>query len=125
MKCGRLPFPQYETWKFKRENLTHNIPDPSEIIPELPQPLCKFIMKCGKSNPEIRYRDVREAMQDLRAAVKNTDLRYPTLPRLKTTNLMLTYSEDHQQELSRLIDEFMARVKKTGVELKIGYFEDI
>ncbi len=124
MLTGRLPFPDTDSWQLMRKNLSSDIPDPSEITADLPEALCRFVMKCGRCSPEQRYSSVQEALAELRFLVKKRDEKNLSLPKQKMSNLLLIYREEQQQELSRILEDFRVRVKAAGAELKIAYFQD-
>ncbi len=124
MLTGRLPFDEKNSWQIMKEHLSRDIPNPAEIIHDLPESLCRFVIKCGKCNPEHRYANMQEALEDLSIFAKKSETKYMSLPKRKMTNLLLSYTEEQEQELSRILDEFSVRIKESGAELKIAYFQD-
>ncbi len=124
MLTGRLPFEEKNPSLVMKAHLSNDIPNPSEIIQDLPEALCRFVMKCGRCSPDQRYAGMQEALADLRDLTKKSEARYMPLPRQKMTNLLLSYTEEQEQELSRILDEFSMKIKQSGAELKIAHFQD-
>ncbi|MEZ4527675.1 MAG: protein kinase [Desulfobacterales bacterium] len=124
MLTGRLPFEEKNPSRLMKAHLSNDIPNPSEIIQNLPEALCRFVVKCGRCCPEERYANMQEALADLRGLAEKYEARYMSLPRQKMSNLLLSYTEEQEQELSRILDEFSVRIKESGAELRIAHFQD-
>ncbi len=127
MVTGTRPFPEDDLWKLKKLHLSHDIPDPGEIVPTLPKKLRDFIMKAGRRDPDERYTGAGEALNELYALAEYYGLQqfnHIPLEKQKMTNLMLMYNKNNQLELSRLVDEFSARAQEIGVVMKVADFHD-
>ncbi|MBA4367459.1 MAG: serine/threonine protein kinase [Desulfobacterium sp.] len=127
MVTGKRPFPEDNLWKLRKMHLSQEIPDPTELVPDLPEELRKFIIKASRLDPEERYRDFNQALFDLRPFVEEHLADHKRLPIKiqKMTNIILMYSDDQKLELSRLMDDFSTRAAKIGVLLQVANFNEI
>jgi CRP-like cAMP-binding protein len=127
MVTGQRPFPEDDLKSLLDLHLSHNIPDPAQIIPDLPTLLCEFIIKAGRSKPAERYQNVAEAMEDLQPLVikfglTNKDL---SMEKGKMASLFLIYKDEHQLALRELMDEFSTKVQNLGIVIKAADFRDL
>lgn len=127
MLTGVRPFPEDDLPALVDKHLTQDIPDPGEIVPDLPEELRTFVLKSCRCDPDQRYQDVSQAMRDIRPLVKAFGLanKHRPLERRKMTNLLLIYGDHHQLEVNRLMEEFGLKVQELGALLKISDFQDI
>ena len=66
MVTGAKPF-RAETVKGLLDlHLNQDIPDPADLVPDLPDELRRFIMKAGRSNPDRRYQNVAQVLEEIR-----------------------------------------------------------
>jgi eukaryotic-like serine/threonine-protein kinase len=100
-----------------------DIPDPSVLAPELPQPLRQFILKCCRRNPDERYQSAHEAIEELRSLLPRDILE--TKRNRKMASLFLFYEDEQQILLNHLLEEFTTRAKGFGIQLKSTDFLDI
>lgn len=127
MVTGIRPFPEDDLLKLKKIHLSHDVPDPGERIPNLPEKLREFIMKAGRCDPDERFSSVKDALKELYSLAEEFGIsQYNHIPfeNQKITNIMLMYNEKQQLDLSRLMDEFSARAQEIGVILKVADFHD-
>ena len=127
MVTGRRPFPEDDLKSLLDLHLSHNIPDPAQIVPDLPELLCNFIIKAGRVNPAERYQNVAEAIEDLQPLVgefglTNKDL---SMEKRKMASLFLIYKDEHQLALKELVDDFSTKVQNLGIVLKAADFKDL
>jgi serine/threonine protein kinase len=127
MVTGRRPFPEDNSKSLLDLHLSCNIPDPAQIVPDLPSPLRDFILKAGRRNPAARYQTAAEAMKDLQPLLKEFGQAQMDLhmQKKKMAGLFLIYKDEHQQALNELIDDFSTKVQKLGVVLKAADFRDL
>ncbi len=126
MITGNLPFSGDNLSALQVLHLKENIPDPGEMVKDLPENLRAFILKAGRCDPEQRYQNAEQAAAALRHPL-NHDSRahYETVKeKRKISKMVLFYSENHQSQLNRLLEEFSTRVEKLGVEVKLTDFRD-
>ncbi len=73
-----------------------------------------------------RYQNINQAMMELLPLVDET--RYtqdkPSLDSQRMLNIFLNYQEEHQLNLTRLIEDFTSKAKKLGVHLKVVDLRD-
>jgi serine/threonine protein kinase len=124
---GQRPFLENDLKSLLDLHLSHNIPDPAQIIPDLPTLLCEFIIKAGRSKPAERYQNVTEAMEDLQPlkikfGLTNEDL---SMEKRKMASLCLIYKDEHQLALRELMDEFSIKVQNLGIVIKAADFREL
>jgi serine/threonine-protein kinase len=65
MVCGRRPFQETNAFKVMNLHLEQDIPDPTDLVPDLPVPLREFILKACSRDPEARCRTASQVMEEL------------------------------------------------------------
>ena len=128
MVTGKRPYPEADIDKTWELHLEQEIPDPLEAVPDLPEGLRRFILKACKRMPEERYKDMKEALDDLRPLAAQLGLTEETVShteKRKTATLFLIYREGQQKPLTKLMEEFSAKARELGVTVKGADFEDI
>lgn len=127
MVTGKRPFPEDDLFKLKKFHLSQDVPDPGEIVPDLPGKLREFIMKAGRRNPDERFSNVSDALRELYSLAEKYGIpQYNHIPfeNQKMTTIMLMYNEKQQLDLSRLMEEFSAKAQEIGVVLKVADFHE-
>ncbi len=127
MVTGTKPF-QAETIKDLLDlHLHRDIPDPAERVPDLPEGLRRFIMKASRADPDRRYQNVGEALEEIQPLVRKTGLtgRQLSIEKQKMTSIFLMYREGDQQALTRLMEEFSAKAAELGIVLKVSDLHDM
>ncbi len=127
MVTGKNPFKANTVKEEMDLHLERDIPDPAEIFPDLPEELRRFIMKASRCDANLRYQNVKQAIAELKPLADRLGLTgKPLSPeKQKMTNLFLIYKEEHQKEITRLIEEFSAKARELEIVLKISDFHDI
>jgi tRNA A-37 threonylcarbamoyl transferase component Bud32 len=126
MVTGQRPFPEDDLKSLLDLHLSHDVPDPARIAPDLPELLRDFIIKAGRCNPAERYQTVAEAIEDLQPLVRefgqtNKDL---SMEKGKVASLFLIYKDEHQLALKKLMDDFSTKAQNIGIVLKAADFRD-
>ncbi len=127
MVTGKNPF-KADTVKGEMDlHLTLDRLDPAERLPDLPEELRRFIMKASRCDANQRYQEVKQALEELKPLADRLGLtgKHLSPEKQKMTNLFLLYKEEHQKELTRLIEEFSAKAQELDIVLKISDFHDI
>ena len=62
---GKRPYPEDNTGDLIKIKRSMDIPDPSERVSGLPQNLCRFICKSCIRDPDKRYQDMAQGLDDL------------------------------------------------------------
>jgi len=121
MAVGERPFPEEDIKMLTQLHRTRDLPDPVQKIPDLPETLRRFIMKAGRCDPKLRYQDMTQALVDIRPLANLPTRERRNLPAEKPreTSLSISYEDDQQLEIKQLMEEFSAKARKLGVELKI------
>jgi eukaryotic-like serine/threonine-protein kinase len=122
MVTGQKPFQGKDAHAVLDAHLTRDIPDPADIVTNLPEELRAFILKAGRRNPAERHQSVGQVLDALHPLARGLNLAGKHLlpAERKLTNLILLYGEEHQQRLSLLMEEFCAKARDLGVVLKIS-----
>lgn len=69
MVTGRVPFDGDTTVSVAIQHLQEEIPNPANYTPDLPVSMEKIILKCTQKNPDRRYQNIRDLLNDLRRAL--------------------------------------------------------
>lgn len=127
MITGKKPFPEKDLMTLLKKNLDEDIPDPADIKPDLPNELRRFILKAAQRDPEQRYQTAEQAVAAISPLIKNQGLTKNNLSfeKRKMSTFFLIYSDEHQSALNHLMNEFSAKAKEIGIELKVADFRDI
>ncbi len=127
MVTGQRPFPEDDLKSLLDLHLSHNIPDPARIVPDLPALLRDFIVKAGRRNPAERYQNVAEAIEDLQPLVREFGLTNKDLfmEKRKMASLFLIYKDEQQLALKELMDDFSTKAQSLGIVLKAADFRDL
>ena len=127
MVTGTKPFPEKDLKFLHSTNFNRKIPDPADIVPDLPKELSRFILKATQPDPEQRYHDTGQAMEDLRPVIKEPGVTENNLSigKRKMSTFFLIYKDEDQLALNQLMDEFSNKVQKLGIELKVADFRDV
>ena len=65
MLTGQRPFQEADAWTVMDLLTNQEIPDPSEIMPELPDQLRQLILKACKREPDQRFQSMLEVIEAL------------------------------------------------------------
>ncbi|MCP4347427.1 MAG: protein kinase [Desulfobacterales bacterium] len=127
MLTGKRPFPEDNHGALMKMHRTQDIPDPGEILPDLPEALRKLIIKAGRCDPNQRYQNADQIIEYLRPLASHYNLK-PSHVSPKKRNIstfFLIYKDEHQLELNRLMEEFSTKVEKAGIVLEGADFQDV
>ena len=127
MVTGTKPFVAETTKDLLDLHLHTDIPDPSEIVPHLPAELRRFIMKASRHDPDRRYQNAAEALEEIKPLTNGIVSAGRQLPpeKQKMTNLFLMYKDRDQQAVTRLMEEFSAKAARLGIVLKVSDVHDV
>lgn len=127
MIVGKRPYPDDNVPALLKMHLNQDIPDPAELVPDLPEGLRMFIIKACQRNPNQRYQNIGEALEDLQRLVADSgqDTREIASKNRKMTILNLIYSEEKQMDLNRLLEHFSTEAKNLGIDIKAAEFKKI
>jgi serine/threonine protein kinase len=127
MLTGRRPFEGNDHWKVMEMRTDQDIPDPAELIPDMPGPLRDFIRKACARDPDKRFRNIAEALASMQSLAAEYGLTNggPYEPKRKIRMFYLVYGDEETKELKEAVDEFNIKMQRIGVELKAGDLIDL
>jgi len=123
---GRRPYREDDLRELLEMRETQEIPDPADLVPDLPMILRNFILKACRRNPKDRYTSALEAMEDLRPLVKPQHVKSKVKndTREKLTSLVLRYEDDQHGVVNSLLKEFRQKVETAGVDINVVDHDD-
>ena len=127
MLAGRRPFPEDDPHKVMNLHAEQEIPDPEGQIDGLLPGLRTLILKACARDPERRYRNIPEVLQDLGPLAEELGLldhKNPAESR-KMATLIMVYKNEQQLMLKKLLEEFSDKAEKAGILLKAAEFGNI
>lgn len=124
---GRRPYREDDLMELLKMRETQEISDPADLVPEIPVALRNFIVKACRRNPKERFKNMFEAMEELRPLIKPIKVEkqktaYGSMDNL--TSLILHYRENQQESLTRLLKEFREKTDAAGINMKILDLKD-
>ena len=127
MLTGQRPFLEEDPWEVMDLRLKQDIPDPAEIVPDLPETLRKFILKACAREMSARYQDVGEIIEDLKPLANQLGIKKQKISsgNRKMATMFLLYNDEHQPKLNRMMNEFCEKVNELGVSCKAADFKEI
>lgn len=127
MVTGRRPFDGDDQWQVMEMRANHEIPDPANLVPDMPKTLRDFIRKACARDPADRYQNIPEVLEFLNPLIGEFALAggetFRTQRKIKM--FYLVYSDEHNKELKAAVDEFNAKIQRLGIELKAGGLIDV
>ena len=121
MLTGQRPFLEDDPAKLLQLHLKEDVPDPRDLVPDLPFELNYLIKRATQKDPSARFKSVWEIIRDLQPVADKlgVERRPDTDKRRKMMNLFLFYQDEQQLVLNKLIEDFNSQVKEIGAELKV------
>lgn len=127
MLTGQRPFPETDPQKLIDLHLNCGIPDPVNVVPDIPQPLRQFILKTCQQNPDQRYHTVAQALDDLNRLADDLGIgsRHPEDEKMNMTSLFMVYKENQQPAVEQLMENLRAQAKELGIDLKAADLSEL
>ena len=127
MLTGQRPFPEDDLLSLIEMHLEQNIPDPAAVRSDIPEALRQFVLKACARKPDDRYQSIDEVLGVLLPLAEELGLTPDLRTHLKKglTTLHLIYEEGQRLALKQLLEDFNAKARKIGVELKAADFPEI
>jgi serine/threonine protein kinase len=125
MMTSKRPFPETDLIALEEMHRTQEIPDPADVVPNLPDELRGFILKACRRDPDQRYQDMNQALESIQplaekySAIRNRQ----TSEKRKMTTVFLIYKDEHQSALDRLMEEFSSKANEHGIILKVTDYQ--
>ncbi|MBE7463787.1 MAG: serine/threonine protein kinase [Planctomycetes bacterium] len=82
LATGQLPFPDENAVVVMTRHVQEELRPPSELIPDLPKPICRLIVKMMAKRPADRHKDAKELLADIEGIAKGE---VPHLKRARAT----------------------------------------
>ena len=126
MVTGKRPYPEDDLMALLDLHLEQDIPDPAEMVKDLPGDLRRFIITCCHRNRNQRYQSISHAMEDLKPLSKALrPIRGDTpAQNQRMATFVMIYSDEHQLKLNRIMEDFSNQVRELGVVLRATDFND-
>jgi CRP-like cAMP-binding protein len=127
MLSGQKPFPESDPQKLMDLRLKCGIPDPANVVPDLPEPLRQFILKACRQDPEQRYQAVSIALDDLNRLADELGIagKHTADEKINMTSLFMVYNENQQLAVEQLMKKFRAEAKELGIGLKAADLSEL
>ena len=127
MATGRRPFEGTDPWQIMEMRADHEIPDPANLVPDIPKTLRDFIRKACALDPVDRYQNIPEILEFLEPLIGEFGLAggdaFRTQRKIKM--FYLVYSDEHNRQLTAAMDEFNAKMRSLGIQLRAGCLIDV
>ena len=127
MVTGQRPYCADDPESLITMHLGEDIPDPATSRPDIPEELRAFIITACRRDPDERYRDFGEAVQELQSLADKFGMKvengFPQKKKMTTINLV--YDDSAQDSVNRLLEEFSAKAEKLGIMLKTSNLRDL
>jgi len=126
MTTGQRPYPEHDIVKILDLHLHQDVPDPSTLVPDLPDELSHFVRRATRRNPAERYENTSEVLHDLEALAARMDMKRQLKPRgqRKMMGLFLFYEEQHELVLKQLLEDLSHELNDIGAELRTEEIKD-
>ncbi len=120
MFTGRKPCDARNPAQILEWHLSHDVKDPGEFAPDLPEELRRIITTSTRLNPDDRYRNVGRIMHELEPLAERLGIgmRSSAGGTRNMTGLFLSYRDEHKDTMQRLIREFGSELEKLGADMK-------
>ena len=127
MITGRRPFPEDDPAKLMELHVTEDVPDPGELVPDLPHEMSYFVKRATQRDPSARFRTMWEILRDLQPLADRMGLSRQPTPRehRKMMSLFLFYKEEQQLALNAVIENLNHDLIKLGVMVRTIDFKDL
>jgi hypothetical protein len=103
------------------------VPDPADVVPNIPEGLRQFILKACQRNLDRRFQTVTEALDALEHLGDELDItsKQPVAEKMNMTSLFMVYKENQQPAVKQLIKSLRAQAKELGIDLKSADLSDL
>ncbi len=121
MVTGRVPFDGDTTVSIAIKHLQEEMVPPSRYTPDLPYSLEQIILKCTQKNPERRYENMGQLIEDLKHSLMDPQGNFVTLTPLTAHAQTVQMST---QEMERIRSGATGQTKRYEEEYEDDYEDD-
>jgi serine/threonine protein kinase len=123
MLTGKRPFPEESLEQLLKLHRTRDIADPKRVDPHIPEALRRFILTCGRRDPDRRYPSMAHALADLAAFSSSGGLhrRDDECESPQTTTLLLTTPDSNPAALESIVEALRGTARKLGADIAMPY----
>jgi CRP-like cAMP-binding protein len=127
MLAGERPFSETDPQKLIDLHLNYGVPDPADVVPEIPESLRQFIIKACRQDPAQRYQTIDQALDDLRPLADKLGIagKRPPDEKVNMTSLFIVYNENKQPAVEQLMRNLRAQAEELGIDLKAADLSDL
>ncbi len=127
MLAGQNPFPETDARKLIDLHLNCGIPDPADVVANIPKTLRQFILKACRRNPDHRYQTVTEALDDLKGLAIELGItgKQSDAEKMNMTSLFMVYKENQQPAVKQLMESLREQARELGIDLKSADLSDL
>jgi CRP-like cAMP-binding protein len=127
MLAGQNPFPETDPQKLIDLHLNCGIPDPADVVPNMPEPLRQFILKACRQDRDQRYQTVTQALGDLNRLADGLGIvgKHPVDKQINMTSLFMVYNENQQPAVKQLMESLRTQAQELGINLKSADLSDL
>ncbi len=123
MVTGRVPFDGETTVAIAIKHLQDEMDPPSKYTPDLPYSLEQIIYKCTQKNPDRRYSNVNEMIEDMKRSLTDPDGHFVALAPLADHAGTVTMSKAEMQAI-RDKDSAKRGEKSSAKDISKSYSDD-
>ena len=99
MVTGRVPFDGETTVAIAIKHIQEEMPSPRVYVPEIPVSVEQIIFKCTQKNPDRRYQNVSELMQDLKHSLISPNENFVVINDAKSSEGTKTLTDADRREI--------------------------
>jgi CRP-like cAMP-binding protein len=127
MLAGEKPFAETDAQKLIDLHMNCGIPDPGEVVPNIPGLLRRFIHKACQKDPDQRYQSATEALEALNHLADELGIssKRSVDEKKNMTSLFMVYREKQQPAVRQLMESLKTQAKELGIDLKSADLSDL
>ncbi|WP_028574322.1 protein kinase domain-containing protein [Desulfonatronovibrio hydrogenovorans] len=125
MLIGARPYPEDDIAKLMDMHCHADIPDPCNLMPDIPCDLRNFILKCCRRDPDLRFQCAEEAGKMLqKLSCSLPDQPFKKIAPRSVTSLLISHSPEQKIALDELIRELGSKAAGMGISIHMTQFSD-
>lgn len=120
---GQRPYPEDNLLELLELRCKEEVPDPTLLVPDIPEVLRDFILTACRIDPEQRFQTCQQALEHLAPLFAQDDV--VRASRRNMTALHIFFDREQHNQLTQLLEEFGLRAAELGVQIKTAEYRDI